>query len=327
MKLSTLFEKIKDIFSHPVQESSRSTMRTYIEEGNILCKISQSRPGLSRENNFIEYNPGKITKAEGPNGILSFTTLDHALICCLYGDQLTMIEMNRRVLGKNLLNMPVTYIGHEFNEMRTKRLMIHTIYSVNDPKVFKELIRAASHKTLFNVISENATFKKENTEKIDLRHFETRLCKNGCDIAADLFRYLYEKYRWSNWDKVANAIQSNLDNDYDEWRVSYQERYGIDPETAFSERTDQRQTDIDAFMRDISRPQTMAVVQEEPEPDPGPPLVFDQETGLFVEPELIAQEIEFQKALEAELLSEPQATADEEERAESYYEDYDEPER
>ena len=221
--------------------------------------------------------------SDDPVNWLSVVPMNSALCGLGYGDLFVIFEDDPEVLRQN--DMLDQPIIDLNNDFNEYKAqrLLPKTIKPFTPEIFVGLIKVATDRSLNWLVIRDAHGKLERI-----------LQSNNCEKVAEFLRFLRERHfpnlNYST-DTLgpAYAIKEDIDLDYRDW---YNEFVKI-------------------------------AASDKPEPISDSAPAPDRETESFVEPELIAQQIEFQKALEDEFVSQ-QTIVDEEEYAED---DYDEPER
>lgn len=181
---------------------SKRTLEELAIKGETYWKFSQSVPGRSVENHFIDYAEGTIITAEDCSKYLSFVPQSHIALCSIYGDTLTKLNFDlSNPLFNKIKDEQYTFYNSILMEYDAKRLVVEKNYSLSKIETIVMVIEMSSH---WNQIT-NFIYGLPNY--VDCLH--KRLESYGYTESAAFVEYLEKNYNFYSFEDTEN-VRKNI---------------------------------------------------------------------------------------------------------------------
>lgn len=180
-------------------------MKELAERKETFCKISQSRPGRSAEDHYIEYHKNTIVTAIDSDEWLSFVPGSDIIKCLCYGDILTIFNFDmQNGYFMNIANDPVIHKGGMLNEYTAKNLLVKENCSLEYPETFVKIIELSSANSIWYSF-------------IPKGEIADRIKDFGYVMTANFIKALEEKYNLQK-PEAAAAMKDCIRDEYENWK-------------------------------------------------------------------------------------------------------------
>lgn len=161
----------------------KSTIADLAHSGKTYWKLTQSREGLSQETVFVQYEEGRVTKAQDADCWLSFVESENIGKCIGYGDVLSKLDFSE---NSDFVQEHGTDVVIErqnaFGEYTAQCLAVEKNYSLSDPETIAMII-------------DMSDFRATQTMFLGVMgDFGETLEKYGFQESADFFRFVKERF-------------------------------------------------------------------------------------------------------------------------------------